>query len=260
MWRDCMISKEMIISKHYKETAPNVNVLDRVTVLYCNGNIRQVVLDAEKNALQFQFINNSVHEIDVSAFVELDAVFLSQFGVSVTEDGTRFFIQSWESGLFCFDIQTGALCWHHGRKRAYNLVVNKTELLCQFHDECILLIDINSGDIMDSYPLSCNSVFVPITNNYIIVGPKRNRYIVMDAKLSVKAKIPVKEFNPNFYENYIVQKADFTSNGIKISGVEYSNKSLTTAIRENTLPRLIASSTFARFIEMPKCKHLMESN
>ena len=223
---------------------------DYLSVAYIRGIITYVESKEWTNVLTFHDRNNKPSTVDVSDYLELDHSYQSQFGVGLTDDGKFFFLQSWKSGLFCFERKTGTLVWHCKRKKPFELVVRDRTVVCRFLDQCVDAFDIDTGDVVAHYPLGFDTIFRPLTDDYYLVGPKRGKYFVLDGDLSITATIPYASLNPNMFDTFIINEAKFVAGGISISGFEYSRNAHSIAIRSRTLDEFTENSRFSRFVEI----------
>lgn len=215
---------------------------------YSAGMVASAMADAQTNEITFMFRDGRKFCINVSCYVEIDTVYLKQFGLTVTSSGEIFFVQSWEQGLFCFDTTRGTLLWHNERKKAYELVVLKEIVVCRFLNQCIEVIDIRKGNTISHYPLGSNAIFIPIDDEHYLVGPKRDIYRVLDYNLEETIKLSSKLLNPSRFDTFIIRDAQFTNDGMQIRGVEYFGGEMRRAIREHKVETFLAEAYFVRFI------------
>lgn len=247
-----MTSKNMVISMRGIDPVSGPKIYTGFDVAYNCGIVSNVRFDEHDGNILFFFRDNKFVECNISQTVEINVPYNSQFGISITNNGQFFFIQSWEKGLFCFDVRTSKLIWHINQKRAYDLAVRDKSVICRCYNQFLSLIDIESGKVTLKYPLRYDSVFCPISDDYFLVGPKRNKYIILDGELNEVVKIPVTQLNPHSHENFIIHKVDFTTEGISMEGVEYSNIMLSNARKTKSINRLIAESKFTRYVSIPE--------
>lgn len=219
-----------------------------LTVTYMRGIITSAKSRKWTNVLTFYDRNNKSSDFDVSDYLELDHAYQSQFGIGMTDDGKYFFLQSWNSGLFCFCRETETLVWHCKRKKPFELVVRDKTVVCRFLDQCVDTFDIETGEVLAHFPLGYDTIFCPITDDYFLAGPKRGKYHILDGNLSVVLATPYARLNPNMYDTFIVNNANLLAGGIIISGFEYSSSEHSMAIRSHTLDAFTESSRFSRFI------------
>jgi len=192
-----------------------------LTVKYKTTPIAEARLESNSSKLTFTYRNGQVITHDITKHVIPSTAYLDQFGISLSEDGTLFFIQSWQKGLFCFDMHSGKLKWHHKLKKAYNLVVLRDTVVCRFAEQCVMELDISTGQMRNRIPLGPETDFLTIGDTRYLIGPKRMKYQIIDENLNIIASIPYESFNPNDYRTFIINRADSVPGGIEIHGFEY---------------------------------------
>ena len=189
-------------------------------VKYKNGPITEALVEDNPSKLTFFFCDGRVLSHNIAKKFDLNSAFISQFGISVSEDAALFFIQSWGKGLFCFDMQTGDLRWHYKLKRAYNLVVLPDVVICRFMENCVMSLDILTGEMRNRIPLGYSTKFVPINDNRYLIGPKHGKYYIIDENLSNITTLRSEDLNPNNYETFLLLEANAVPEGIEIHGFE----------------------------------------
>lgn len=224
-------------------------------VSYRCGIIHKAVVNCNIGIIHFQLVDGCSYMIDVSAHVEMSKAYNSQFGITLSDDGRLFFVQSWEAGLFCFNTQTGELQWHNKQKKAYQLATKGDTVLCRYSGKCISVIDVQTGVAFRNYPLAAATVFEPLSREYYLAGPKRGYYDVLDSNLDRKAKVLAMELNPNGMDSFIIQDAVLIENCIVISGVEYTTKEFLSSVKAHQSDEFIDRSRFVRHI--PICMELI---
>lgn len=192
-----------------------------LTILYDCGTIQKVVLPDYTGLISFCCRNGESFSCDVSKYIRPDAVFLKSFGVSIAEDGSCFFIQSWEKGLFCFALPAGELLWQSKRKHATRLVLLPNQVICHFADQCVDVMDIHTGEVLSHYPLGWNTQFLPLNDDFYLAGPKRGKYYMLDCRLEVREVIAYQRLNPALLDTCQIVDAVAAPGGMTISGFEY---------------------------------------
>lgn len=217
------------------------------SVEYCKGIVNRAEINTNTGNIRFYF-PTSIISIDISNDVTLSTAYNAQFGITLSDDGHFFFIQSWEDGLFGFEVESGKLIWRHKETRAYNLVANGSVLICRFYNHHLRILDMATGDVVSNYPLRDNSVFLPLCDNCYLVGPKRGKYIMLDDQFLEIKKLPCQFLNPYALENFIIHKAIIEGGNLVITGVEYSNEAFAQARRSRRGNEFIRNSKFTRQI------------
>ncbi len=177
------------------------------------------ISDNDNNTLTFEFKSGEKRSFASPKW--FSSAYNVQFGISVSKDGERFFIQSWEKGLFCYSLKTGDLCWHFKRKHAWDMILDADKCVCFFTDWGAASISVLDGTLIDRYSLTTDSWFCKIVDEtHMMLGPKRGTYTIIDMDLNELYRIPVSALNPSGFYNFIVKKAELHDAVLEISGIE----------------------------------------
>jgi len=77
------------------------------------------------------------------------AVYVEQFGLSVSQDGRFIFVQTWDSGLYCLDAATGEKVWRsQSRRGVTSLAINESTLVAHQREHALLLLDPETGAVL----------------------------------------------------------------------------------------------------------------
>lgn len=253
----------------------NVNILEKTEInqfgrsiitgietRYKHGPIYASEFHNKSGKINFIYSNGDVKCVDISKHHKFEVVYNGCYGISITKDGRYFFVQSWEKGLFCFSIETGAIVWHHKQKKATILEVYDRTLVCHFAEKYLALMALESGEVLKTYSTSseqCN-VFV-LSDNCFFVGPKRRKYTLFDNQLNEIVNIPSCILNPEEYDYFGIVDAHLVNDGISISGNEYSSSNYQQAIQSNTFQEFNNNSRYTRHIPLaPRIMSLITMN
>lgn len=209
------IPSRRLIVKYKKTPIAEASLVDK-------NSLFDIPKNRECFELTFSFRDGRTVMHDIAKYVVPDLPYLDQFGISVTEDGTHFFIQSWENGLFCFDMLSGELKWHHKKKKASHLIILHDVVVCQHRTECVVSLDLLTGAVRKRIPLSWDSTFLAVNDNRYLIGPKRGKHQIIDEYFNIITSIPCKDFNPNNFRTFIILEVNPAPNGIEICGFEYT--------------------------------------
>lgn len=212
---------------------------------YSNSSICSVTVDYSDNSLLFESVYGDVNTIGMPSEIKLES-YNEQFGISFSETENCFFVQSWEKGLYCFDMSEGAMLWHNKQRHASDILVDKSCIFCYFVGCGILKLDIKTGNSVERYSFVGNGIFKIVDEKMFLIGPKRHKIMLLDKSFEVIRSFGEKELNPNMCENFIIRQAHVSDNLLLISGIEYSNDEMLKCIKENCLERIGADSVFER--------------
>ena len=150
-------------------------------------------------------------------------VYVHQYGIPVSEKYNCFFVPQWGvRGLYCLDLHTGELRWNIRIKNATELYLDNDHIICFFRHACLAKIRISDGEIVKQVSTvseRCESYAV--WQNQIILGPLRNRYVLLDYDLQPFAEFTEKQMNPEAYESFFLRKAWCFDGNLHISGSEF---------------------------------------
>ncbi len=139
--------------------------------------------------------------------------YTDQFGIAVSNDGERIFLQTWENGLFCFDARTGAQIWRTKSKRGVtNTFVLDDTILCQQHDWALQLLNIKTGEVVTEKRVTSWG-FTAIDHRYIVCQVKARKWELIEAaSLKTILSYSSKEFTDG-HEDYCVNRIERGENG-----------------------------------------------
>jgi hypothetical protein len=189
----------------------------------CRYNMSRV------ESAQIRYKDNSItfHKEDEMWTIFLGKIvklgpYQEQYGITVSN--SCFFVQSWEKGLFCFQIKTGELLWHIKIRHAGELYCLQPDFVfCFFENYGVLKIDITTGNTVRFYKASSDTCrFWEIGRNRYLLGLVRKKYFILDEELKNICEIPEVLVNPNHYDVCIVHNAVLSENMLTMEITEYS--------------------------------------
>lgn len=77
--------------------------------------------------------------------VPTDWSYGSFHGLTLSMDGTKFFLQGWENGIRCFDLTNGRLVWKNRIRRTRNLLVSENTLVAVTGDRKLIAMSVDTG-------------------------------------------------------------------------------------------------------------------
>lgn len=119
-------------------------------------------------------------------------VYADQFGLSVSPDGQRLFVQTDRSDLYCLDAATGQILWRSASKRGVtSLAVNDATLVAHQSGRALLLMDAASGEVLrERSPARAWNFFQLTLSHLICQTTARQWEIIRTADLGTVAVIP----------------------------------------------------------------------
>lgn len=145
----------------------------------------------------------------------------AQFGVPVSDDGSKLFLSSWENGLAAFDTATNAVLWRYKRTRITNSVVYRSYLVAKRDCESILKFDIETGEVLAVAKSGTLERMFHLVGQYILVDTYRGKLSVIDTEnMTVVKQFPQKLINPFECLSFVIREAEFKENKVIIRGFE----------------------------------------
>lgn len=220
------------------------------SVSYKDAVICEADVNCDDGEIILTFVDGRRSTVDVSALVELSYAYNSQFGLTLTDDGSYIFVQSWEKGLFCFDTKTGKLFWTNKQKRAGETATHGTTILCHFRGQGIWKLDLHTGAVLKKYPLAEDKILKPLSQEHYLAGPKRGYYEILDGGLEREARVSEALLNPNGLDTFIIQDAFLIAGRLMIEGVEYRTQEFLAAVKDKLADSFLDNHHFFRQVEL----------
>lgn len=174
------------------------------------------------NHITLYFRDGTNKQVQVPIAYPLESFHL-QFGITVSLPFHVLFIQSWEHGLCCIDIDSSDILWRIPKKHAYEVYAVKESVYVHFVDNGLYKIDIITGECVKRFPYTLGGVFFSLPEHGFFVGPLRGKYIILDYDLCVKFSIPKDLLNPNRFEVFLIHNVDIVEQQLYVCGMEFSN-------------------------------------
>ncbi|MBE6616789.1 MAG: hypothetical protein E7627_02415 [Ruminococcaceae bacterium] len=185
------------------------------------------------------FYDKSPQELNVGC-----SSFHSQYGIPVSDDGTRLFVGSWEKGLCAYDILSGEVLWRFKPGKIRNIFVYSKFLIVSRANTSVIKIDIDTGELLDSIKSGTLEHIFDLGFPYIFADTMLGKHCIIDVeKMVVVKKYSSKIVNPFDCLSLMIRNVTLQDNVIIVSGVEqYPNKLYDAEMREN-------GKTFSRIID-----------
>lgn len=123
-------------------------------------------------------------------------VYADQFGLSVSPDGQRLFVQTDRSGLYCLEAATGNTLWRSESKRGVtSLAVNDTTLVAHQCERSLLLMNAATGEVLREKSPARAWSFWQLTPSHLICQTTARQWEIIRAEdLETVQVIPHKLF------------------------------------------------------------------
>ncbi|MBQ6789366.1 MAG: PQQ-like beta-propeller repeat protein [Clostridia bacterium] len=126
----------------------------------------------------------------------IDSYNMGQFGIAVSADGTKVFVQTWNMGLFCYNAKTGEQLWRtKSRRGVTNIFVGDRTVTAHVHEYAMHLIDVDTGEVIKEKRPAYAWGFTSLDNRYIVCKATARKWEIIDAEtLAVAESFTHREF------------------------------------------------------------------
>lgn len=131
-------------------------------------------------------------------------------------------MQTWENGLFCFDVKTGERIWKtKSRRGVTSIFVNTDTITAQLHDYAMQLISMDTGEVIKEKRPSTAWKFTALSNGYLVCQTTAKKWEIIDPEtLEVKESFSHKDFTGG-NTGFCINSIKMDKNGmIVVSGFE----------------------------------------
>ncbi len=199
------------------ERAPGV-----LSITFDHPKVAKLVYDRDGNC--------SVHDskgLIISRFSTVcDVVYNGQYGTPISLDGKFVFIGTWRNGLFCYEIETGALLWKKWPSKIRRIVVSDTSVIAAMDGRGIFKRNISDGEKVDEIKMSGIESLFQLNKKELFAGPKHNKYFIFRVpSLEVIRTIKASNININNCLSFILLDVFYDNNDLVFKGWEqYKNR------------------------------------
>lgn len=217
---DIITVRKEIIAYH-KDYSISCSRKNPRQLFYSNGEIISLDCTYSNDESDLTFLTKSGEKYEwKSKYVNVYNV--GQFGIAVSPDGTKIFAQTWENGLFCFDVKTGERIWRtKSRRGVTSIFVNTDTITAQLHDYAMQLISMDTGEVIKEKRPSTAWKFTALSNGYLVCQTTAKKWEIIDPEtLEVKESFSHKDFTGG-NTSFCINSIKMDKNGmIVVSGFE----------------------------------------
>ena len=160
--------------------------------------------------------------------VNFDSGYNSQYGIPISEDGSKLFVGHWEKtldgskrGLEAYDTESGALLWrlHEGKIR--EIFVYSTYLIALQAGGAVFKAGIDSGEVLGQIKSGTIEQQFELDSPYTLVNAIKGKLSVLDTeKMAVLKTYSPKTVNPSNCLSALIQNVSLQDDVLTISGIE----------------------------------------
>lgn len=174
------------------------------------------------NYITLYFRDGTIRQVQIPSAYPLEAYQL-QFGIAVSLPFRVLFVQSWEYGLCCIDIDSSDILWKIPKKHAYEVYAINESVYVHFVDSGLHKINILTGQCSNSFRYASGGRCFLLLEHGFFIGPLRGKYIILDFDFCIKYSISVDSVNPNRFEVFLIHGVDIVEQYLNIFGMEFSS-------------------------------------
>lgn len=179
--------------------------------------ILKIWCDYETKLVTIFYKTGQIKTIDI----DID-VYNSQYGVTVTEDGAKIIIGSWEKkkGLRCYKVENGDMLWHLQLPKIRSVILFDDYLSVVQGGKSLMKVSLETGEILAEIKSSTIEKQFLLFDSYIFLSTLKGKNCVFDTQSMRKIKdYPNSLINPNDCLSIIINDVEYCGT-VKIIGFE----------------------------------------
>ena len=173
------------------------------------------------NSITLYFRDGISQQVQVPPAYPLEP-YQAQFGITVSLPFRALFVQSWERGLCCLNIDSSEILWKFPKKHAYEVYAIGEFVYAHFMDDGLRKLDIRTGQCIKRFPYTTGGVCFMLPECGFFIGPVRGRYQILDFEFCKRYAIPKDVLNSNRRETFLIRGAELTDGQLSVCGREDS--------------------------------------
>lgn len=169
--------------------------------------------------------------------------FNRQYGIPVSEDGTKLFVGSWEKGLYAYDVGSGEMLWKYKPGKIRNIFVYSNYLIVSRAYAAVVKIDIDTGEMLGTINSGTLDHIFDLGYPYVFADTMSGKYSIIDVeKMVISKKYLPKIINPLQCLGITITDAALEGKTVTVSGFEqYPQKSFD--------PKGLLGKNFSRIVD-----------
>ncbi len=160
--------------------------------------------------------------------IPCDPVYLSQYGLPISEDGELLFVSSWEDGLSAWRIADGTIAWRYLCTRMTRVFVFPWFVIGVRCGKAVLKFDLATGQVLEEITSTTIERAFYLRNDCLLVDTIKGKVSVLAVQPLCVIKCYQRQVvNPNDCLSLVIQNASLRDNRLWITGFEeYPNKNI----------------------------------
>jgi len=168
------------------------------------------------------------HQSEKLYNIKFSAFSNSHYGIPVSKDGSKLFVDAWENGISglkkgisAYDIASDSLIWRFSEGRIGRIFVYSNYLVFFKSLNSIFKVDIDSGAVLGSIKSGTIESLYDLGFPYALANTISGKLSVVDVeKMLVVKKYSKKITNPSNYLSHVIRDVTLRDNMLLISGFE----------------------------------------
>lgn len=149
------------------------------------------------------------------------SVYNAQYGMPVSDDGSKLFVGSWEKGLHAYSTESGELLWKFRPGRIRDIFVYPEFLIVSRAYTSILKLDIETGHLLGDIKSGTLERIFFLDPSYIFADTVSGKHAVIDVeKMTVVKKYSSKDVNPKDCLSLTITSVALQNSTVTIQGLE----------------------------------------
>ena len=149
------------------------------------------------------------------------SVYNRQYGIPVSNDGTRLFVGDWEKGIYAYDILSGRILWQFMSSRIRNIFVYSEFLVVARAHKGVDKVDLETGKLCASIKSGTLEHIFDLTFPFVFADTISGKHCVIDIEeMRIKKKYSLKVINPFQCLSLMIKDVYLHNNSIIILGTE----------------------------------------
>lgn len=144
-----------------------------------------------------------------------------QYGIPISNDGTKLFVGNWEKGLFAYSIDSGEILWKFKPGKIRDIFVYSNFLIVSRAYAAIVKIDIETGAMLGSIKSGTLEHVFYLDSTCVFADTVSGKHAIIDVQeMVVIKKYDSKIVNPYDCLSFTITDAGLQNNILTICGIE----------------------------------------
>jgi hypothetical protein len=192
-----------------------------------NGVVEKVVCNYETGTCRVFFYDRPIKELNVGC-----SSYHFQYGMPVSEDGSKLFVGNWEKesggldkGLHAFDITSGVLLWRLTEGKIRNIFVYPKYVIALKALTSVYKLDIDSGKVLGQIRSGTIEQIFYLSFPYVLIDSIKGNLSVLDVESMSIVKnygsvYRSKKINPSNSLSVVIRDAKLKDGTLTVYGFE----------------------------------------